>query len=74
MRLLILEICALVTGGVFATMLVAIWSTRGTTTNSPADFKQSFATELVWAAIPCLMMVAAAIPALVAMASRHAGD
>jgi heme/copper-type cytochrome/quinol oxidase subunit 2 len=74
MRLLILEICGIVTAGVFATMFIAIWSTRGTITNSPADLKQSFATELLWAAIPCLMMVAAAIPAVIAMAWTHAGD
>jgi len=73
MRLFALEICALVAAGVFAAMFLAIWSTRRA---RPArtSFRQRFATELVWAAIPSLMMLAAAIPAVIAIASAHSGD
>jgi heme/copper-type cytochrome/quinol oxidase subunit 2 len=52
--------CALVAAGVFAAMFVSIWSARRAPAASGA-FRQSFATELVWAAIPCLVILAAAI-------------
>jgi heme/copper-type cytochrome/quinol oxidase subunit 2 len=71
MRLFILELCALVSAGVFAAMFLAIWSTRRTRP-AHAAFRQGFATELVWAAIPCFMVLAAAIPAAIAIVS--AGD
>jgi len=67
MRLLIMILCVLVAAGVFATMFLSIWSSRrgGVAENSA---RQSVAAELVWAAIPCLMIVAAAIPAITAVA------
>jgi heme/copper-type cytochrome/quinol oxidase subunit 2 len=68
MRLFILEMCALVSAGVFAAMFFAIWRTRRARPARTA-FRQRFATELVWAAIPCLMMLAAAIPAAIAIVS-----
>jgi heme/copper-type cytochrome/quinol oxidase subunit 2 len=73
MRLVEMGMCALVAGGVFAAMFVSTWSTR----RSPAAstvLRQSLATELVWAAIPCIMMLAAAIPAVIAIVSAHTGD
>ena len=73
MRAVILGMCALVVAGVFGAMFVSIWSTRRAPA-APTAFRQSFATELVWAAIPCLMMLAAAIPAVIAIASAHTGD
>ena len=73
MRLVILRMRALVAAGVFAAMFVSIWSTRRGPAASTA-FRQSFATELVWAAIPCLTMLAAAIPAVIAIASAPTGD
>jgi heme/copper-type cytochrome/quinol oxidase subunit 2 len=73
MRVILLELCVLVVAGVFAAMFLAIWSTRRATAREPS-FRQSFVTELVWAAIPCLMVVAAAIPAVIAIFSGQAGD
>jgi heme/copper-type cytochrome/quinol oxidase subunit 2 len=73
MRLVILGMCALVAAGVFAAMFLAIWSTRCAPV-VPSSFRQNFATELVWAAIPCLMILAAAIPAVMAIVSAHTGD
>ena len=70
MRFVILGMCALVAAGVFAAMFVSVWSTRRAPTAATA-FRQSFARELVWTAIPCLMMLAAAIPAVIAIASEH---
>ena len=73
MRLAILTMCILVAAGVFAAMVLAIWSSRRNQSRAPT-FPQTLASELVWAAIPCLMVLAAAIPATMAIlssASRH---
>jgi cytochrome c oxidase subunit 2 len=72
MRLAILMMCMLVAAGVFATMFLTIWSSRRDGLRSPS-FRQNLAAELVWTAIPCLMIVAAAIPAVIAIYSQ-AGD
>ena len=73
MRFAILTLCALVALGVFATMFAAIWSSRRDGSDAPSA-RQHLAMELVWAAIPCLMIVAAAIPAVIAIAAPSAGD
>jgi heme/copper-type cytochrome/quinol oxidase subunit 2 len=65
--------CAALSAGVFAAMFVSIWSTRRSGAY-PSAFRQSLTTEIVWAAIPCLMMLAAAIPAAIAIVSAHTGD
>lgn len=72
MRLAILTLCTLVSLGVFATMFLSIWSSRRDGTRPPS-FRQTLAAELVWAAIPCLMVLAAAIPAALAIASSGPG-
>jgi len=69
MRLAILLMCALVATGVFATMFLAIWSSRHEGSGRPS-FRQNLAAEFVWAAIPCLMILAAAIPAAIAIAAH----
>jgi heme/copper-type cytochrome/quinol oxidase subunit 2 len=69
MRLVILMMCMLVAAGVFATMFLAIWSSRSDASH-PASFRQNLAAEFVWAAIPCLMIAAAAIPAVIAISSH----
>ena len=73
MRFVILGMCALVATGVFIAMFLAIWSTRRAPA-AQATFRQSAATELVWAAIPCLMILAAAIPAIIGIISTHGGN
>jgi heme/copper-type cytochrome/quinol oxidase subunit 2 len=72
MRLAILTMCMLVAAGVFATMFLALWSSRRDGLRPPC-FRQGRAAELVWTAIPCLMILAAAIPAAIAIYSQ-AGD
>jgi cytochrome c oxidase subunit 2 len=62
MRILILEFCAVLVAGVFAAMFVAIWGTRRSA-GRLEHFRQSATVEVVWAAIPCLMLIAAALPA-----------
>jgi len=72
-RLTILILCALIAAGVFAVMFFALW--RSHRRASPgACFRQSFATELMWAAIPCLMILAAASPAVIAIATGSAPE
>ena len=66
MRVIVFVLCALFTLGIFVTMLVSIWSTRDRG-GTQLRHGQSLAGELVWAAIPCLMIIAAAIPAGVAI-------
>jgi heme/copper-type cytochrome/quinol oxidase subunit 2 len=68
MRLIILTLCALVAVGVFATMFLSIWGSHRSGARQPST-RQNVAAELVWAAIPCLMIVAAAIPAVIAIAA-----
>ena len=69
MRIFVLGMCALVAAGVFATMFLSIWSTRRTC-NETQRISQSIVSEFVWMLIPCLMMIAAAIPAVIAVTSN----
>jgi heme/copper-type cytochrome/quinol oxidase subunit 2 len=73
MRLVILGLCSIVATGVFVAMFLSIWSTRRAADRAAA-FAQSVASELVWAAIPCLMILAAAVPAVMAIFSARGGD
>ena len=69
MRLALLMMCSVVTAGVYAAMFLAIWSSRRQDSRPPF-FRQNLAVEVVWAAIPCLIVLAAAIPAAIAIASH----
>jgi heme/copper-type cytochrome/quinol oxidase subunit 2 len=71
MRIVIFGMCVVVAVGVFATMFLAILSTR-CSGEANDSFRQSAFTEIVWALIPCLMVVAAAVPAAIAIVSSHA--
>ena len=72
MRVVVLTMCALVAAGVFTAMFIAIWSSRRDPSR-PQTFAPSLASELVWLAIPCLMMLGAAIPAVIAILSATTG-
>lgn len=74
MRLIVMGMCALVAACVFVAMFVSLWSTRRATAATPTAFRQSFAMELVWTAIPCLMILAAAVPAVIAILSAHVSE
>ena len=74
MWLFILGMCALAAAGVFATIFLSLWSTRRCNANAAIASRQSFATELVWAAIPCLAVLAAAITAVIALAGPTVRD
>jgi len=62
--------CVLVTAGVFAAMFLSIWSTRRVPSVQTIP-GQRFAAELVWAAIPCFMILAAAAAGAIAIVSGH---
>ena len=72
MRRIILILCALIAAGVFAAMFFVIWSSHRRASPAPS-YRESLASELVWAAIPCLIIVAAAFPAVAAIALGSAG-
>jgi heme/copper-type cytochrome/quinol oxidase subunit 2 len=61
MRIIFLMMCATAAAGVFVTMACAVWAYRRA--NGPPYFHQRVVVELVWVAIPCLMLVAFALPA-----------
>jgi heme/copper-type cytochrome/quinol oxidase subunit 2 len=68
MRLAILLTCVHIAAAVFAVMFGAIWRASRDPSSSQA-VRRSLATELIWATIPCFMVVAAATPAVIAVAS-----
>jgi hypothetical protein len=70
MRLVVPEMCALFVSGVVVAMVLAIWGTGGVSATQ-ASSGQRFATELVWAAIPCLLALAAVVLAVIAVVSSN---
>ena len=62
MRVIIFGSCIIFVLGVFVAMLVSTWSTHRRN-EARLHSRQSLGVELVWAAIPCLMLLSAAIPA-----------
>jgi heme/copper-type cytochrome/quinol oxidase subunit 2 len=61
---IMLGICGILAAGVFVTMFLSIWNSRRSS-NGVGRFHQTAVAEVVWAAIPCLMVIAAAIPAAI---------
>jgi heme/copper-type cytochrome/quinol oxidase subunit 2 len=66
MRAAALTMCAVVAGGVFLTMYLSIWSSRQAGSLYSMR-RRRLVSELVWATIPLLMVLAAAIPATLAV-------
>jgi heme/copper-type cytochrome/quinol oxidase subunit 2 len=71
MRGLVLWMCGIVAAGVFLAMYLSVWSTREHPGRA-ADFRQHIVSELVWVTIPILMLIAAALPAAIAVMSGGA--
>jgi heme/copper-type cytochrome/quinol oxidase subunit 2 len=69
---MVLMMCGIVAGGAFLAMYLAIWSTRDDPARAP-EFRQHIVSELIWASIPILMLLAAAFPAVMTVISgtRH---
>jgi heme/copper-type cytochrome/quinol oxidase subunit 2 len=62
MRVIVFGVCVIFALGVFVAMFVSIWSCH-CRSEACLHSRQSLGVELVWAAIPCLMLLSAAIPA-----------
>ena len=73
MRVVILGMCGLVAGGVFAIMFLAIWNSRRASDHGQ-HFPPSAMTEFLWVAISCLMVIAAVTPAVIAIVAPPAGN
>jgi cytochrome c oxidase subunit 2 len=61
MRIIILGMCTMIAAGVFAAMVCAVCTHRRN--SYPPHFHSRVVVELIWAAIPCVMLVACAFPA-----------
>jgi heme/copper-type cytochrome/quinol oxidase subunit 2 len=71
MRGVILGMCGVVTAGVFLAMYLSVWSTHEDPGRAAA-FRQHIVSELVWLTVPILMLIAAAVPAAIAVMSGGA--
>jgi heme/copper-type cytochrome/quinol oxidase subunit 2 len=69
MRVIVLIACTFIAAAVFGAMFLSLWSTRELSEGEPR-LRQSRMAEIIWAVIPCLMMVAAALPAAIAILAR----
>ena len=74
MDMVILTMCGLLVAGLLAAALVSIWSTRPQCGWASPAISRRAAGDFVWAAIPWLMALATAIPAVIALTSGHVGD
>jgi heme/copper-type cytochrome/quinol oxidase subunit 2 len=72
-RGVILGMCGVVAGGVFLAMYLSVWSTRDHPGRT-AGFRQHIVSELLWVTIPILMLIAAALPAVIAATSSGAAN
>jgi heme/copper-type cytochrome/quinol oxidase subunit 2 len=70
MRVFVLGMCAVLAAGVFAAMLLSIWNTRHSA-NRSTEVRRGVVAELIWAAIPCVIVIAAAIPASFAIVTSR---
>jgi cytochrome c oxidase subunit 2 len=59
----ILMVCAVIAAGVYAAMIYAIIKFRKSGGATPAKFSHSTAAEIIWTVIPCVILVAMAVPA-----------
>jgi heme/copper-type cytochrome/quinol oxidase subunit 2 len=68
MRVVILGVCGVVAAGVFVMMYLSVWSTRSNPERA-VTYRQHIVSEFVWLTIPILMLIAAAVPAAMAVMS-----
>jgi heme/copper-type cytochrome/quinol oxidase subunit 2 len=68
MRVVILGLCGLVAAGVFLVMYLSVWNTRSHPERA-STYRQHIVSEFVWLTIPVLMLIAAAVPAAMAVMS-----
>jgi cytochrome c oxidase subunit 2 len=59
----ILIVCAVIAAGVYAAMVYAILKFRKSKGATPAKFSHSTTAEIIWTVIPCVILIAMAVPA-----------
>ena len=59
----ILIVCAVIAAGVYSAMVYAIVRFRKSKGATPAKFSHSTTAEIVWTVIPCIILIAMAVPA-----------
>lgn len=64
MYALILWLCAAISTAVFGVMLYSIATFRATAGATPATFRRRTLVEILWAAIPIIIILATAAPAI----------
>jgi heme/copper-type cytochrome/quinol oxidase subunit 2 len=72
MRVALLGVCALLALGVFAAMLLGV-GRRHEAPDAQPGARRGLALELVWAVIPCLMVIAAVMPAAIKILETESG-
>lgn len=73
MRLVGVETCAVIGSGVLAAMLISTWRIRQRDNRCPRLLRLNAVQEIIWTAVPCLMIVAAASPAIMGIVSAYKG-
>ncbi|KAA3652228.1 MAG: cytochrome c oxidase subunit II [Proteobacteria bacterium] len=63
MHMLVLWICVIIGIGVFGAMFYSIFAHRKSKGVEPAQFSHSTTVEIIWTAIPVLILIAIALPA-----------
>jgi cytochrome c oxidase subunit 2 len=63
LHMLILLVCAVIAAGVYTAMIYALVRFRKSKGAQPAKFSHSTLAEIVWTVIPCLILIAMAVPA-----------
>jgi len=59
----ILIVCAVIAAGVYSAMVYAIVRFRKSKGATPAKFSHSTTAEIIWTVIPCVILIAMAVPA-----------
>lgn len=59
----ILIVCAVIAAGVYSAMVYAIIRFRKSKGATPAKFSHSTLAEIIWTVIPCIILIAMAVPA-----------
>jgi heme/copper-type cytochrome/quinol oxidase subunit 2 len=72
MRFTLLGVCALFGAGVFASVFLAICRAHAAS-DAPSRVRRGLARELLWAAIPCLTVIAAVTPAAIKILLAESG-
>jgi cytochrome c oxidase subunit 2 len=63
LHMLVLLVCVVIAAGVYTAMIYSIVKFRRSKNPTPAKFSHSTLAEIIWTAIPCVILIAMAVPA-----------